>query len=82
MHMALDKEDMEDLKQMISTITLFYKTVWSEVEKQFSELPSEERHKIFSVIAPSIIQILNMLPDGYDTEETKSKRRNRQRRKR
>ena len=80
--MALDKQNMEDLKQMISTIILFYKTAWSEVEKQFSELPSEERHKIFSVIAPSIIQILNMIPDDYDTEETKPKRRKRQRRKR
>jgi hypothetical protein len=80
--MALDKEDMEDLKETISTIILFYKTVWSEVEKQFSELPPEERQKIFSVIAPSITQILNMIPDGYDTQETKPKRRNRQRKKR
>ena len=79
--MALNKEEMEDLKQMISMITLFYKTVWSEVEKQFSELPTEERHKIFSAIAPSVVQILNMIPDDYDTEETKPKARNRQRRK-
>lgn len=79
--MALDKEDMEDLKQTISTIILFYKTAWSEVEKQFSEIPTEERQKIFSVIAPSIIQILNMIPDGNGAEETKPKKRKRQRKK-
>ena len=69
MHMDLDKEEMEDFKQMISVFVLFYKVIWSEVEKQFSELPSDEKHKIFSVIAPSIVQMLNLVTD--DTEETK-----------
>jgi hypothetical protein len=79
MYMELGKEEVEDFKQMISVFVLFYKIIWSEVEKQFSELPSEEKHKIFSVIAPSIVQMLNLATD--DTEETKSKRKQKARRK-
>ena len=73
MHMELGKEEVEDFKQMISVFVLFYKIIWSEVEKQFSELPSEEKHKIFSVIAPSIVQMLNLVTD--DPEETKPQRK-------
>jgi uncharacterized protein YfbU (UPF0304 family) len=80
--MALDKEEIEDFKQMISVFVLFYKTIWSEVEKQFSELPSDEKHKIFSVIAPSIVQMLNLVTDDYDTEETNPKGTKRRRKKR
>ncbi len=73
MHMELGKEEVEDFKQMISVFVLFYKIIWSEVEKQFSELPSEEKHKIFSVIAPSIVQMLNLVTDN--PEETKPQRK-------
>jgi hypothetical protein len=52
MRMEMDKEELEDFNQMIRVFVLFYKTIWSEVEKQFSELPIEERHKIYGVIAP------------------------------
>ena len=79
MHMELGKEEVEDFKQMISVFVLFYKIIWSEVEKQFSELPSEEKHKIFSVIAPSIVQMLNLVTD--DTVETKLQRKQNARRK-
>jgi len=79
MHMELGKEEVEDFKQMISVFVLFYKIIWSEVEKQFSELPQEEKHNIFSVIAPSIIQMLNLVTD--DTEETKPQRKQKARRK-
>ena len=73
MHMELGKEEVEDFKQMISVFVVFYKIIWAEVEKQFSELPSEEKHKIFSVIAPSIVQMLNVISD--DPEETKPQRK-------
>ena len=33
MHMELGKEEVEDFKQMISVFVLFYKIIWSEVEK-------------------------------------------------
>ena len=46
MHMELGKEEVEDFKQMISVFVLFYRIIWSEVEKQYSELPSDEKHKI------------------------------------
>ena len=81
-HMALDKEELEDFKQMISMFVLFYKTIWSEVEKQFSELPIEEKHKIYGVIAPSIVGMLNMAADDSNADETRSKPGNRRRKKR
>ena len=73
--MALDKEELGDFNQMISVFVLFYKTIWSEVEKQFSELSTEEKHKIFGVIAPSIVQMLNMISDDYDAEETQNQKK-------
>lgn len=64
MGMGFGKEELEDFNQMIGMFVLFYKTIWSEVQKQFSELPQEEKHRIFSVIAPSIVGTLNM--GAYD----------------
>jgi hypothetical protein len=75
MHMALDKEELENLKQVTSMFVLFYKNIWNEVEKQFTDLPTEEKHKIFGVIAPSIVQTLNTVPDDCETEEPIRKRR-------
>jgi hypothetical protein len=79
--MALDKEELEDLNQMIHMFVLFYKTIWNEVNKQFPELPREEKYKIFGVIAPSIIGMLNTVTDSYDTEQSSSKGRNERKRK-
>ena len=80
--MAMDKEELEDLNQMIRMLVLFYKTIWSEVKTQFSELPTEEKHKIYGVIAPSIVGMLNMASNDSNADETRSKPRNRQRKKR
>jgi uncharacterized protein YfbU (UPF0304 family) len=82
--MALDKEEAETFNQMISMFVTLYKTIWNEVEKQFQELPKEERHKIFSIIAPSIIQTLTMAPDEYEDEcesEAETSRKTRNKRK-
>jgi hypothetical protein len=80
--MALDKEEVEDFKQMIGVFVLFYKIVWSEVEKQFSELSTEEKHKVFGVIAPSIVGMLKMTADESNIDETNPKERNKRRKKR
>jgi hypothetical protein len=80
--MALNKEELEDFKQMISVFVLFYKIVWSEVEKQFSELSTEEKHKVFGVIAPSIVGMLKMTADDNNIDETIPKERNKRRKKR
>jgi len=80
--MALDKEETEDLNQMIHIFVLFYKTIWNEVDKQFPELPRQEKHKIFKVIAPSIAEMLNTAMTDYDTEQTIPKEKNDHKRKR
>jgi len=80
--MEMDKEEIEDFNQITHMFVSFYKTIWSEVEKQFSELPAEERHKIYGVIAPSIVGILNNAADDSDADETRCKPRNRRRKKR
>ena len=50
-------EEFEELKDVIREMVTMFKTVWYEVEHQFSELPREERHRIFSLIAPFITDI-------------------------
>jgi len=57
--MAVD-EEFEDLKETIRETVILFKTVWDEVEQQFSGLPREERHRIFSLIAPFITDIFAM----------------------
>jgi hypothetical protein len=79
--MAMDKEELEELNQMIRMLVFFYKTIWSEVKTQFSELPTEEKHKIYGVIAPSIVGMFNMTSDDSNADETRSKPRNRRRKK-
>ena len=59
-----------------------FKTVWDEIERQFSGLPKEDRFQVFSVAAPSISGILCMAMREAAMEEaakparkTKRKRR-------
>lgn len=61
-------EEFEELKEVIREMVTMFKTVWDEVEHQFSELPREERHRIFSVIAPIITDIFAMAA-GEDVME-------------
>jgi len=52
---------------------LFYKTICSEVNKRFSELYSEEKHKNIQVIAPQSSNI-NTVTEGYKNIAAKKKR--------
>ena len=75
-------EEFEELKEAIRVMVTMFKTVWDEVEHQFSELPREERHQIFSVMAPIITDILAMVA-GEDVmkemDKPSSKRKKRRR---
>jgi len=82
MDMALDKEEMNEFNNVISNFVLFYKIIWGEVEKQFSELPQEEKHKVFAVIAPSIIEMLNLRDEKESIEDQQQPKARRKRRKR
>ena len=53
-------EEFEELKDVIGEMVTMFKTVWDEVEHQFSELPSEERRRIFSLIAPLVTDVFAM----------------------
>jgi len=53
-------EEFEELKEVIREMVILFKTVWDEVEHQFSGLSKEERHRIFSIIAPFITDIFAM----------------------
>jgi len=54
---ASSDEEFEDLKEGVKGIVLLFRTIWEEVEHQFSELPKEERYRIFSVIAPVVTDV-------------------------
>ena len=53
-------EDLEDLKVLAGGIVSMYKAVWLEVERQFKELSTEDRHGIFSLISPCINSMFTM----------------------
>jgi len=53
-------EGFEELKETIRELVIMFKTVWDEIEHQFSGLSREERFRIFSVVAPFITDIFRM----------------------
>ena len=46
--MMADDEESEELKETIREFVIMFKTVWDEIEHQFSGLSREERFRIFS----------------------------------
>lgn len=49
-----------DLKEAMRVMVILFKTVWDEAEHQFSDLSKEERHRIFSIIAPCVTDMFAM----------------------
>ena len=41
---AFSDEEFEDLKEGVKGIVLLFRTIWEEVEHQFSELSKEEHY--------------------------------------
>jgi len=73
-----DNEEFEELKEGLREMVILFKTVWDEVEHQFSDLSREERHRIFSLIAPFITDIFTMATSESLMEDiTKPKRKKR-----
>ncbi len=58
-------QNIDILKNMNSVV----RKIWDEVEHQFSELPSEERRRIFSLIAPLITDAFAMAARESGTED-------------
>ncbi|MBE0511736.1 hypothetical protein IBX38_01660 [Candidatus Bathyarchaeota archaeon] len=71
--MTVVDEEFEDLKRGIRDMVLLFKTIWDEVDHQFSELPREERHRIFSIIAPFLTDTLSAMVKGEDAMEDLTK---------
>ena len=53
-------EGFEELKEIIRESVILFKTVWDEIERQFSGLPKEDRFQVFSVVAPFITDMFGM----------------------
>jgi len=66
---AFSDEEFEDLKEGVKGIVLLFRTIWEEVEHQFSELPKEERYRIFSVIAPIVTDVFTRAEAEDVTED-------------
>ena len=64
---ALSDDEFEDLKEVVKGIVLLFRTIWEEVEHQFSELPKEERYRLFSVIVPIVTNVFI----GSEVEDVK-----------
>jgi len=76
-----DNEEFEELKEGIREMVILVKTVWDEVEHQFSDLSKEERHRIFSLIAPCITDIFAMAASESIMEDTTKPSKKRKRRR-
>lgn len=77
-----DSEEFAELKEGIREMVILFKTVWDEVEHQFSGLSREGQHRIFSLIAPFITDTFAMAAsEGVMEDVTKpsSKRKKRRR---
>jgi hypothetical protein len=57
--MTVDKI-YDEWKQISREMIIMFKTVWDEIEQQFSGLSIEERFRVFSVVAPFISDMFNM----------------------
>lgn len=53
-----DKLFFEEWNEISREMVFMFKTVWDEVERQFSGLSKEDRFQVFSVAAPSISDLL------------------------
>lgn len=72
----------DEWKQVSREMIIMFKTVWDEIEQQFSGLSSEERFRIFSVVAPFTSDMFTMaLREGAmeDTVRAASKRKRKRR---
>ncbi len=65
------EDEFEDVKTTIREIVLMFRVVWDEVEKQFPDLPREERRLIFSSIASHIIDMFTAFAGEFAGEEVK-----------
>jgi len=63
-------EEFEELKETIRELVIMFKTVWDEIEHQFSGLSREERFRIFSVVTPFITDIFRMAAREDTIEDT------------
>ena len=73
-----DDEDLEEWNGMAKEIVSMYRAVWTEVERQFPTLPTEERQRIFSLISPFINNMFTMAMNEdlmEDFAKTSSKRK-------
>jgi hypothetical protein len=63
---------------MAKEIVSMYRAVWTEVERQFPTLSTEERQRIFSLISPFINNMFTMAMNEdlmEDFAKTSSKRK-------
>ncbi len=58
--MMTDDEESEELKETIREFVTVFKTVWDEIDHQFSGSSREERFRVFSVVAPFITDVFSM----------------------
>ena len=68
--MMADDEESEELKETIREFVNVFKTVWDEIEHQFSGSSREERFRVFSVVAPFITDIFSMAAREEMMEDT------------
>ena len=68
--MMSSDEGFEELKETIREFVNVFKTVWDEIEHQFSGSSREERFRIFSVVAPFITDIFHMAASEEMMEDT------------
>ena len=60
----------EGWEEISREMVFMFKTVWDEIERQFSGLPKEDRFQVFSIVAPFITDMFCMAAREGAMEET------------
>jgi hypothetical protein len=65
----------EDLKQGVKGFVFMFRSIWDEVDDQFSQLSKSERFRIFGIIAPIISDVMFYMPALGEEEELAGSRK-------
>ena len=65
----------EDLKQGVKGFVFMFRSIWDEVDDQFSQLSKSERFRIFGIVAPIISDVMFYMPALGEVVESAGSRK-------
>ncbi|MEM1545603.1 MAG: hypothetical protein QXY40_04075 [Candidatus Methanomethylicia archaeon] len=73
--MSFSSGEVEGLRSVVGDMVSMFRAIWEEVDQQFSELNREERYKVFSTIAPILVDMLYAITEDVAETTVKIKKK-------